>query len=110
MRSSVRIAPAYRHFGVNAVLDLGDGREYAIRALDKTVGVSVGTPLEVQTTGPAAMVRATEFADLGIDPDGLEGATMLLGDRRFDVTSVRPVPAGRGESDGEYCLYLSRVS
>lgn len=110
MRSSVRLNPIYRTQAVDAVIDLGNGAEFPLRALDKTAGRQVGTGVEVETLGPAAVIRATELAALGIDQSDLDFANFLLNGVSWIIQSVRPLPGALGEADGEYMLFLNRAA
>lgn len=103
--------PVYAAWGVAAALVSSDGgTSYPVSAIDLTAGAQLGPDLELQTEVPAACVRASELATLGVDPLALDLMQLQLNGKSWLVTSHRPLPSPLGESDGEYQLLLSDIS
>jgi hypothetical protein len=103
--SSLLLGPIYGVLGVPATIT-GTGVAADLTAIDKTAGVLVGTPIEVGTLVPAAAVRASELASLGLAVALLDDCHIALNGVTWRIASTKPKPSPGGEADGEYWLLL----
>lgn len=91
--------PLYVEWGdAGAVLTV-DGHVHAITAIDRTEGLSIEGPMQVQTTSPVASVIEADVIALGLTRDQLDRAGLTLNGASYAVTSVKrdPNPSGAGE-------------
>lgn len=103
------LKPIYERLGVAAVLTIAGG-EFDVVAIDKSHGVSVTLgELTAPTLRPAAVVRAVELADSGIDGDDCDGGQITLNGVTWRITSHSPKPGPEGEGRGEIYLFLTEV-
>lgn len=109
--SRTALGPIYRTIGVPATLTV-DGVDYPaigappLKVLDKTSGVALGGPIEVETIRPAATVRVNDLLNLGLDIDRLDRQFLLMNGSNFLITSSKPMPSPNGKLDGEIYLFL----
>jgi hypothetical protein len=110
--ASVLLGPIYRLQGAPVTLTIGANSYTALpsgaplRVLDKTSGIALAGPIEIETTRPVAMLRASDLAALSIDPDTLDGGTLNLNGKNWQITSHRAVPTPDGYSGGEVYAIL----
>lgn len=79
-----------------------------LRVIDKTDGVEAepGSGAMVPTLIPALCIRAKTIADAGVTVGDFVDQTVTVNGVNWSVVSYRPRPTPRGESKGEYYLYL----
>lgn len=77
-----------------------------LRFLDKTAGAALGGPIEIETTRPAAVALVGDLAKLGLTPDNLDRAILLLNNKRWLITSHKLMQSPSGEADGEVYMFL----
>lgn len=102
--------PIYKHFGVDAVLQPGDGdaETVTVRVIDETNGImlSAGGRVQVGTMHAACSVRAAELTANELTPAQCDGGTITFNGQSWNIKAVRPIPALEGESAGEYWFVL----
>lgn len=106
--NSVLLGPNYELFGVDVVLTIS-GQTYPTTFIDKTAGASLGGPVEIETTRPAATARVADLILLGLTVDDLEEAAVAMNGNNWRVMSTRPVPSPNGEADGEVYMFLQKI-
>lgn len=84
---------------------------YALSAIDKTAGIVVGDAgdVGVQTVKPAAVIRASDLAALGVTPAELDSAMLALNGKTWRIEAHRMQPGPGGEASGEILLLLSEA-
>lgn len=105
---------AYAIMATTATLFPVDGEPVTIAALDKTVGVQdvpngrsgVATKVGEITIRPAAVIRASDLATLGVATTALKKAVLTMNGKEWRVENHQFRPSPRGEADGEIWLYL----
>ncbi|WP_027037882.1 hypothetical protein [Mesorhizobium ciceri] len=122
--ASLLYAPIYATLGVDAVLTVACGDPPIktgadggpLLVLDKTAGSSASfgnganrnglnfSDVNVMTIRPAAMVRATDLAD--VESAKLRDAQITFNGKTWRVMDHEPVPAPTGEGQGEIRLIL----
>jgi hypothetical protein len=103
--TSTVLGPIYRIQGTNAVLTV-DGQPYAIRLMDKTAGVSLSGPVEIETIRPAAAARVYDILQLSLTLDQLDRSTLLMNGTNWLITSCKAMPSPMGTNDGEVYMFL----
>ena len=103
--SRVGLGAIYRIVGVPATLTVNNV-DYPIKILDKTSGVSLGGPIEIETIRPAAAARVKDLTDLGLTIEQLDRQKLLMNGFHFRITSSKPMPSPNGKLDGEVYLFL----
>ncbi len=102
--------PQYATWGVPATLTV-NGTDFAIQAIDQTVGVVLpGALAEIETVRPVASILAGDLADLAIGPDDVDGGTIALNAKTWRINTHRMMPTPAGEADGEIWLLLEGPS
>lgn len=95
------------YIATDAVLTTASGTEVALRAIDKTKGVTVGGDVSLQTIVPIAQIRVAELPpalDLGAE---IQDATIALNGRTWKVTNFKSLPVPDADpTQGELVLYL----
>lgn len=107
------LLPIYERLGVPAVLTTSgtDGADFDVTAIDKSSGVEVALgDLTVPTMRPAAVVRAVELADNGIDPDDCDDGEITLNGITWRITTHSPKPGPEGEGKGEIYFFLTEAA
>lgn len=105
--ASLLYGPIYGVLGVPATLTIDgtDGAVIELTAIDKTVGVEVSFKgSDVITIRPAAIVKATDLADIALA--SLRNASLEMNGKTWTVTGHGYVPAPTGEGQGEIRLFL----
>jgi hypothetical protein len=102
--------PLYATWGRPARLVLDTG-QFDITAIDLTAGQSIAGIVDVETTGPSAVVLAGDLADLGVLTVQLEGGSVILyadtaAARSWAIRATRARPSPFGPLDGETILLL----
>lgn len=101
---------------VDATLAPGSGAAaFSIRAMDKTSGVVFGggdafsTDFNsaIETILPVAVVSMAALTAAGITADDLDGGTITLDGKAWNVKAHRLKPSPDGELKGEVILILS---
>jgi hypothetical protein len=107
--SALLYGPLYAILGAPALLTIDDAPPLTITAIDKTSGVEVSASgsLDVLSIKPAAVVRMSELAALGVALAALDEATLLLNGKSWRVRSHMLKPGPQGEHKGEVFLILS---
>ena len=105
--STLLYAPIYDAFGVPATILCLYGARFEVTVIDKTSGVEVfdGTG-SIKTIRPAAVLRLSDLAALGLTPNDLEGASIELSGKIWRVKATMLKPAPTGEAGGELYLFL----
>jgi hypothetical protein len=93
---------------VDATLTAGSGDPLAIRAMDKTTGVAIGSENEpeIQTIYPVAVIAMSTLTDNGLTADDVDGGSITIDGKAWTVTSHRYKPSPEGETRGELILLL----
>lgn len=102
--------PIYGVLSVAATLTLNgtDGAVLELTVVDKTAGAAVDFKgADVMTIKPAAMVRATDLAD--VDLADLRDAAITFNGKTWTVMDHEMVPAPTGEGEGEIRLILEKA-
>jgi hypothetical protein len=107
--ASLLYGPIYSVIGVPAVLTLCGGEPpLTLTAIDKTAGVEVSfNGADVVTIRPAAIVRATELANVPLA--SLRNASLEMNGKTWTVVEHGYVPAPTGEGNGEIRLFLEEA-
>lgn len=109
--SRVQLRPIYRIQGVSVALTVG-GITYPrpgnppLKFLDKTSGISLGGPVEIETIRPAACAIVADILALGLTLDQLDDAALTMNSKDWVVTSTKPMTSPAGENDGEVYMFL----
>ena len=99
--------PVYLVLGVAAVLQMGPPLgDVALTAIDKTAGITIAHAVDVETTLPAATVRAAELVAAGVDLVDCDGKTLTLNGKDWRIASLEPKPSPNGQDDGEIYFIL----
>lgn len=104
----------YDIFSTAATLTIANGDPVAVNVIDKTDGIETTLGSDVHTDAPtimpAAIVRASVLADLGIAKASLRRGVLEMNGKswRIDAAYNKPTPAG--EADGEIVLILMEAS
>jgi hypothetical protein len=106
--ASMLYGASYLTMGTDAELILADyGKPVAIRAIDKTGGVTVDEgKTGLSTIKPAAVVRMADLTAAGIKRNELRKASLSMNGKTFRIESTLPRPSPAGEADGELYLFL----
>lgn len=108
--------PLYDALGVDAVIHGPYCGDFPVRAIDKSSGVAVSGSSpdsqhpSVQTLLPAAVIMMKSLVDAGLDRMDLEGATIEMNGKLWDVKASQPKPSPDGEDAGELYLMLMERS
>lgn len=95
--------------GVDGILTV-QGTDYMpIRVMDKSAGVSLLGPVEVETVKPTAAIRANELIAFGLSLDDLDRQFISFNSKNWMITSTKGIPSPNGELDGEIYLMLEVV-
>lgn len=107
---SLMYGPIYATLGVEAVLTVACGDPpMALTVIDKTAPAAINFKgADVLDVKPAAMVRATDLAD--VDKAKLRDATIRFNGKDWTIRSHEVIPAPTGEEQGEIRLILSEES
>lgn len=104
--------PNYAQFGLPAILTLPDLSEANVTVIDKTAEAILpvqGGDVYLTTMQPAAILRAKELTDAGLDRTDLDGSTITFAGQAWRIESHLPRPAPSGELLGEYVLLLTEA-
>lgn len=102
--------PVWTILSVAGMLDVSSAGPVPVRVLDKTSGVMVqDKDTGAQRIVPAAAMRATDLAALGIAVADLDGGSIAMNNGDWEIMSHALVPAPTGEDQGEVWLYLESV-
>ena len=94
------LTPVYSSFGTDAVLTIGQ-TAHDVRVIDQTDGVEIEAGgMSMPSIKPAACVRATALAALGIEQDQLLDATLVFNGATWTVKNIREKPGAAGRSTG----------
>ena len=104
--NALLLNPIYTTLGVPARLTLSDGRGFDITVIDKTSGVHVGNNVEVPTVLPAAAIRYSELATLGMNKNDIEDGTLTFNGYTWTISNVKSDPNPSGEKSGELLAML----
>jgi hypothetical protein len=113
--SGLLYEPIHDIFGVEAVITpVTSASPATLIVIDKTSGVPVpragqrfaGDP-DVDTLGPAAVVRVTALTDAGLTRADLRRASLTMNGQTYRIESTVPRSTPGGEADGEVYLMLS---
>ena len=104
--TSLLYKPLFDRLAVPAVLSLDSG-DYPITVLDQTIGQSLEeSGIAVQTMSPLAQLMMADLTALGINPDDLDGRTIAMNGRTWDIVSHRFNGTPGGIGDGTLHLVL----
>ena len=104
--------PIYRRLGVPAQLTSKrpDASAVTVVVIDKTAGIDVSGALDMMSLRPAALVRAREVLDQGVQMSELDGGSIQFNEGTWLIDQHHMKPSPHGERDGEVMLFLTDES
>lgn len=100
--------PIYNTLGVPGVIHV-DTAESNIVVMDKSVPSEGNIGVETLSFLPHARVRVVEFLARGLNPDDIDGNTIVFNGVTWTIKSHQYVPSPNGRSDGELALILEEA-
>jgi hypothetical protein len=96
--------PLYTVQGVDGTINGVEG----FTVLDKTAGIEfkMEDGVKVQTVTCAAIVRARELQELGVELDALEDGVLRMNGSEWRIESFKLDPSPKGQRDGQVILIL----
>lgn len=109
--TAINLKPIYKTQGVLVTLTVGATVYPNIRALDKTSGITLAGPIELETTRPMAAFMAADLVALGfsIGDGDIDQGRILMNGKNWNITSTKPMPSPQGYNDGELYAYLEEA-
>lgn len=108
--STLLYDPTYAILGVTARLAFSTGFGKDVTVIDKTTGIEVLDSVGVTTVRPGAVIKISEMVEKNIAVSDLNGASLELNGRTWQVKAAMPRPAPEGASVGEYLLVLMEAN
>lgn len=104
------LTTVYNTFGADATLTPVNGSPVVLNVIDQTSGVEITSDnTGVQTILPAACVRVSTLATVGLSRANLKKASLLMSGKGWRVEYTVPKPGLVGETDGEVLMILSEA-
>ncbi len=107
----INLRPIYKTQGVLVTLTVAGVVYPNVRAIDKTSGVTLTGPIELETTRPMAAFMAADLVALGfeIGNGDIDQGSIIMNGKNWNITSTKPMPSPQGYNDGELYAFLEEA-